>query len=105
LWIVNCNNFETVKCTHSGDQSNISRLVEIHIENCPGLKTVDIQGQNNPDLSVYLLGCDGLENLNISNTTLTGNKLILPAKGFSSLRSLNLSKTTFSYLKFGNTDI
>ena len=92
-------------CTYSGDASNVSPLVEIHIENCSGLKRFNVSGQNNPDLNVYLLGCDNLEELNVSNTTLTGETLILPAKGFKTLKTLDISRTTLGYLRFGLNDI
>ena len=105
VWIVNCASFEDLHCTYSGDASNVSPLVEIHIENCSGLKRFNVSGQNNPDLNVYLLGCDNLEELNVSNTTLTGETLILPAKGFKTLKTLDISRTTLGYLRFGLNDI
>ena len=52
-----------------------------------------------------MLGCDNLEELNVSNTTLTGETLILPAKGFSSLKTLDISRTTLKYLRFGLSDV
>lgn len=101
IWIVNCANFENLTCTYSGDSTNISPLQEVHLENCNGLKTVNLSGQNNPDLNVYLLGCNNLENLDVSSTTLVGDKLILPDKGFTTLKTLNLSRTVLSYLRYG----
>ena len=105
LWIVNCANFESVQCTSSKEAPNISKLEEVHIENCLGLKKVNLSGQNNPNLKVYLLGCNNLEELNVSNTALTEDALILPNKEFNTLTTLNISKTSLSYLRYGLSEV
>lgn len=101
VWIVNCANFESIQCPYSGDSTHISPLEEVHIENCQGLKKVVLTGQNNPNLYVYLLGCNNLEELNVSGSVLTTNQLVLPAKGFTTLKTLDISRTTLGALKFG----
>lgn len=105
IWIVNCPGFESIECTYQGNLANISPLLEVHMENCVGLKTINLAGQNNPNLYVSLLGCTNLENVNISNSSLTSDSIIFPAKGFNTLKTLDLSRTSISYIRFGDSPI
>jgi hypothetical protein len=75
-------------------------LKEIHLENCPRLKRFSIIGQNNPDLQVSLLGCTGIEHIDVSMTSLLPNTFILP-EYFTTLKSLNISRTNLEYLQYG----
>lgn len=100
VWIVNCNNFEEFNCSYSGGSNVFSNLKEIHLENCPRLKRFSIIGQNNPDLQVSLLGCTGIEHIDVSMTSLLPNTFILP-EYFTTLKSLNISRTNLEYLQYG----
>ena len=104
--IINCESLETLMIPYTSVNNSISPLTTINVDNCPGLKSFDINGQNNPTLSVNLVGAWNLESLTISGTNLYDLQLAsLMENGvakFKSLKSLNISKTDTKFLKFND---
>jgi len=52
--LTNCPGLESLTCIFNGRL--ISPLEQITISACEGLKIFDIQGQNNPNLDIFLQG-------------------------------------------------
>lgn len=105
ITIRNCQSLEQLDIPYTGSSSMISPLVELVIDNCPGLKVVNLAYQNNQALDVSLIGAWNLESLDVSGTTT--DKIVLPAlfvegRNFTSLRSLNIARTNISSLKYND---
>lgn len=104
--ITNCALLDTISLPYTSINNSISNLTRISIDNCPGLKTFSITGQNNPNLIVELVGAKNLEYLNLSYTSTLN--ITLPSifangqPNFSSLKSLNISNTNISELKYND---
>lgn len=104
--ISNCNLLSGINLPYNSISNSISQLTHISIDNCPGLKSFNISGQNNPALVVELVGARNLERLDLQGTASTN--LLLPplAKGttneFNSLKSLDISRTKFSAFKYND---
>lgn len=104
VYITNCPSFESLRIPYNGGNVR-SNLVEVHIETCPGLKTVNLASQNNPDLVVNLIGATGLEELNLSSASVA--ELILPSVtggNFTSLKSINLARTLIKSFNYNGYD-
>ncbi len=54
--ILNCELLSGLNITYTSIAGSISALENITIDNCPGLKSFNIQGQNNQLLNVNLIG-------------------------------------------------
>lgn len=104
--IRNCPSLEMLDIPYIGPGNIVSPLRELVVDNCPGLKTVNLSYQNNQLLDVSLVGAWNLEYLNISG--ILTNNIVLPAlfvnniPNFTSLRSLNISRTNISSLRFND---
>lgn len=104
--IRNCESLEYLNIPFISINNSISPLYQIVIDNCPGLKIFDINGQNNKNLDIQLVGAWNLEELNIAQTNY--KKLTLPAlmvngnPNFTSLKKLNISKTKITTLEFND---
>lgn len=97
--IINCKSFNTLNVPFSSDGSVISPLTSVIINTCPGLKEVNFSGQNNPTLSINLVGAYNLNVLNLDSVKTTD--IILPSKDiFTSLTDLIISSTEINYLNF-----
>jgi hypothetical protein len=100
LTITNCSFLNELRVTYSSINGSISNLELINVDNCPGLKIIDISGQNNQTLKVNLIGAWNLEELNLSGLTTTD--ILLPSlyidgsPYFNSLKSLDISNTHIS---------
>lgn len=98
--ITNCETLSELNITYNSVNGSISNLVDINIDNCPGLKKFNIQGQNNSALKINLIGAWNLEDLNLSSTNT--NNILLPSlyvsgvPYFKSLKSVNISNTSIS---------
>ena len=102
--IVGCDSFDTLTIPYVSVNNSISSLTNILINNCIGLKNVNISGQNNPNLVINLVGAKNLEVLNLSSVKST-NIILPPLKAggvdnFTSLKSINISKTDYGSLPF-----
>lgn len=104
--IRNCESMEFISIPYISVNNSISPLRQVTIDNCPGLKTFDVSGQNNESLKLELTGAWNLELLNLSSTKTSD--IILPSlyvngkPNFSSLKSLNISNTSISSLKYND---
>lgn len=104
--IRNCQGLKTLNIPYTSINNSISNLVQVTIDNCPGLLEFSISGQNNPSLKIELTGAWNLQKLDLSSTVSTN--IILPAlyvngePNFYSLTSLNISRTDISSLKFND---
>lgn len=104
--IRNCESMEFISIPYISVNNSISPLRQVTIDNCPGLKTFDVSGQNNESLKLELTGAWNLELLNLSGTKTSD--IILPSlyvngkPNFSSLKSLNISNTSISSLKYND---
>lgn len=104
--IRNCEAMETISIPYTSVNNSISPLIQITIDNCPGLKSFNISGQNNPSLKVELTGAWNLETLDLSNTKTSD--ITLPSLyvggeiNFDSLVSLDISGTNLSTLAFND---
>ena len=106
LILENCPKLSNLTLTYTSVNSSISSLAQVTIDNCPGLKEFNISGQNNPALKVELTGAWNLERLNISDTRTEDITLASLFNGtesyFKSLKSLIISRTSLSSLKFND---
>lgn len=106
LILENCPKLNDLTLTYTSVNSSISPLTQITIDNCPGLKIFNISGQNNPALKVELTGAWNLETLDISDTKTEDITLASLFNGtdpyFKSLKSLIMSRTALSTLKFND---
>ena len=101
--IRNCPTLQSISIPYTSINNSISSLNRVSIDNCPGLKSFSIVGQNNPALVVELAGAWNLETLNVSGTSITSNNLTLASSEiWTTLKSLNISRTDLSTLKFTN---
>lgn len=104
--IRNCESMEVISIPYISIDNSVSSLRQVTIDNCPGLKTFNVSGQNNESLKLELTGAWNLEELNISNTKT--QDIILPSlyvngePNFKSLKSLNISNTSLSTLKYND---
>lgn len=104
--IRNCESMEVISIPYISIDNSVSSLRQVTIDNCPGLKTFNVSGQNNESLKLELTGAWNLEELNISNTKT--QDIILPSlyvngePNFKSLKSLNISGTSLSTLKYND---
>ena len=104
--IINCELLEDLNIPYYSSGINISKLETIIVDNCPGLKTFNISGQNNQALSVNLVGAWNLEALNLSNVA-TQN-ILLPSlyidglPNFNSLKSIDISNTRITDLIYND---
>lgn len=104
--IRNCESMEVISIPYISIDNSVSSLRQVTIDNCPGLKTFDVSGQNNESLKLELTGAWNLEELDISNTRT--QDIILPSlyvngePNFKSLKSLNISNTSLSTLKYND---
>lgn len=104
--IRNCESMEVISIPYISVNNSVSPLRQVTIDNCPGLKTFDVSGQNNESLKLELTGAWNLEELDISNTKT--QDIILPSlyvngePNFKSLKSLNISGTSLSTLKYND---
>lgn len=104
--IRNCESMEVISIPYISIGNSVSSLRQVTIDNCPGLKTFNVSGQNNESLKLELTGAWNLEELNISNTKT--QDIILPSlyvngePNFKSLKSLNISGTSLSTLKYND---
>ena len=100
ITLKNCKSLKNLSLTYTSVNGSISPLTTVIIDNCDGLSIFNITGQNNPNLSVNLIGARNLESLNISDTNL--KTLILPSlfinsvPNFTSLKSIDISRTNTS---------
>lgn len=98
--ITNCSSLSDLEITYTSTNGSISSLKSIIIDTCTGLKTFNIAGQNNPALSISLVGAWNLENLNITDVVTTDitfpSLKISGVSNFSSLKTLQMSRTNFS---------
>lgn len=100
--ISNCASLNSLIINYSSLNNSISPLIRININVCPGLKTFNISGQNNPNLAVNLVGAWNLETLNLSNTN-TLNIILPSTDRFTSLKSLDISNTTISAFNYNGS--
>lgn len=104
--IRNCQGITKLSIPYTSINNSISPLVQIIIDNCPGLKTIDVSGQNNESLKLELTGAWNLEELNLSRTKTSD--ILLPSlyvngePNFKSLKVLNISDTEISSLKYND---
>ena len=96
--LANCPGLEALVCTYNGRQ--ISPLEYITVSACEGLKTFNIEGQNNPELEVFLQGAPNLENVNLRNTAASD---IVFSSSWTSLKTLDISNTAINALNYGGT--
>lgn len=106
LRIINCETLDSLNIPYTSVNGSISSLEVIDIDNCPGLKSFSVKGQNNPVLSVNLVGAMNLEDLDLSLTN-TQNILLASlyvggVSYFTSLKSLNISNTSIKDLLFND---
>ena len=102
VFIGNCENLESLVATYSGSSRVISNLESITITSCPGLKVFNIQGQNNPELRISLVGAQNIEQLNLSNIATVD--ITFPAKvDWTSLKSLDISNSYINYINYYGT--
>ena len=105
LTIRNCPSLTSLEIPYTSINNSISPLIKVTIDNCPGLTTFSITGQNNPSLVVELAGAWNLQNLNLYGCNINSNNLTLASSElWSSLVSLNISKTNLHTLKFTNVE-
>lgn len=94
----NCIGIESIYCTYSTDKT-LSPLTYISISSCDGLKTIDLSGQNNPNLSINLQGAYNLETVILYKLVTTD--IIFPSKiTWKTLKYLNIAQTTISTLNY-----
>lgn len=96
--ILNCNGLKSLRCVINSNQP-YSNLEEFHIESCKGLEEIDLSNQNNPNLKVELFDCPSLQDLNLSNSSVTSETLFLDTS-YENLKRLNLSNTKIKYLNY-----
>ena len=102
IFLGNCESIESLRASYTGSSRIISNLSSVTVTACPGLKIVDLQGQNNPNLVVSLVGASGLEELYLERIVTTD--ITFPAKrDWNALKILNLGMTTISYLNYYDT--
>lgn len=104
--IRNCEKMESLTIPYTSVNNSISPLIQVTIDNCPGLKIFSIPGQNNPELKLELTGAWNLEELNISNTKTNNITLaslfVNGVPNFSSLKKLNISSTDLSTIAYND---
>ena len=104
--IINCELLTDLNIPYFSSSGSISQLETIIVDNCPGLKTFNISGQNNQILNVSLIGAWNLEVLNLNNVA-TQN-ILLPSlyidgiPNFNSLRYLDISNTNITNLIYND---
>ncbi len=104
--ILNCELLSGLNITYTSIAGSISALEDITIDNCPGLKLFNIQGQNNHLLKVNLIGAWNLEEVNLSYTNTTD--ILFPSlyidgeDHFKSLKTVNISNTNISDFVFND---
>ena len=104
--ITNCALLSSISLPYVSTNNSISLLRGVSVDNCPALKSFDINGQNNPELVIELVGASNLEILNLQGTTTTN--LLLPSlfvngvTNFNSLRSVNISRTNYTAFKYND---
>ena len=109
LTVTNCTSLSSLNIPYTSTNNSISGLIDINIDNCPGLRRFDITGQNNPILNVSLVGAKNLEDLILVGTK-TDN-IILPSlvidgvPNFVSLKNLDISNTNITNLVYNNMNI
>lgn len=98
-----CESIESINIPYYSSNNSISPLITINVDSCPGLKTFNINGQNNTELKVELAGATNLEYINLSNTNINKNNLTFASSEiWNSLKSLNIARTNISSIKFSN---
>lgn len=106
--IRNCEKISSLSIPYSSVNNSISPLTQIVIDNCPGLKQFSISGQNNEQLKIELTGAWNLEYLDLSNTKTSditlASLMVNGEPNFTSLKSLNISNTELSTLKFNDQE-
>lgn len=104
--IRNCESMETIQIPYSSVNNSVSPLIQVTIDNCPGMKEFSIPGQNNPSLKLELTGAWNLETLDLSYTKTSDITLaslyVNGQPNFSSLRRLVISNTSLSTLKYND---
>lgn len=104
--IRNCEKMESLEIPYISINNSVSPLSQVTIDNCPGLKTFNVTGQNNESLKLELTGAWNLETLNLSNTKTTdiilASLYVNGAPNFKSLKSLKISNTVISTLKYND---
>lgn len=104
--IRNCEKMETIRIPYSSINNSVSPLVQVTIDNCPGMREFGISGQNNPGLKLELTGAWNLEVLDLSYTKtediVLASLYVNGEPNFSSLRSLDISGTSLYTLKYND---
>ena len=102
--ITNCPGIESIFADYNGSQLYISKLTELVVSACPGLKYVSLNNQNNQELEVSLVGAPNLENVQLSRIVILADKIEFPAKSnWNTLKEINLSSSYISYINYANT--
>lgn len=98
--ITNCPELETLVLTYTSVNNSISNLSSIVIDECPGLKTFNISGQNNPNLQIQLIGGYNIESLDLSNTK---SQNIVFSDRWTTLKTLNIANTKIKSFNYNGT--
>lgn len=108
ITIRGCTELQNISIPYTSVNNSISNLNNVLIDNCPGLKSLNFSGQNNPALKLELTGAWNLEEINLSKTnTLDITFPALYVNGtpnFTSLKSINISDTKISAFKYNNLE-
>lgn len=104
--IKNCEGMSSLSIPYTSINNSISPLVQLTVDNCPGLKECILSGQNNESLKVELTGAWNLETLDLSytktNDIILASLYVNEVPNFYSLKSLNISNTNISNLKYND---
>ena len=95
--IIGCSGLKSFTCT------NNSRLTSVSISNTSALTNIDLSGCSNKNISLYLVGADNLENLNLKNVT--APIVVELADELPKLKTLNLYASGIKGFQYGNKPV
>lgn len=102
IYLGNCPGIASLNAEYTGSTIRISNLVNVTVSVCPGLKIINLRGQNNQELEVSLVGATNLEELYLSNFLPTNIKFPSRAN-WNTLRILDLSSSHIGTLNYDNS--
>lgn len=83
--------------------ANNPKLESFSISGCPKVLKIDLSGNTNKELNIYIPGASNLQELNLSKTNT--NKTIQLADNLTTIKVLNISNSGVNSFQFGNNPV
>lgn len=95
LTIDRCDSLSAINLTfNSSSQNPLSSFTKLVIDDCPGLQSIDLSGQNNLQV-IEIRNCPNITSINLSNTNYPNNSFILDFSSLTKLNSIDITNTSY----------